>query len=229
MEDAAQGLCEKPSCMLAPFQTSWGIFFFFFPPEELCRGLQWWALHLRLGVLVFKFCGSLDPDLDSKAGFIRSGESKTASDSHTFKCLSPCPLAVSGPTCNHCPGANAGKGKDLSKHGRGGGRPAWAWAKAQGLWCGQATVHPTRQALPTPGRQARAHTAGACKSSWVSCRVGLAGSLLPMLPWGCEVENSQGGGKQQYVGKNPINACLTVTSCAPFLFERYLGDNILLL
>lgn len=35
--------------------------------------------------------------LDSKAKFIRSGESKTASDSHTFMCLSPCPLAVAGP------------------------------------------------------------------------------------------------------------------------------------
>ena len=62
--------------------------------------------------------------LNSKARFIRSGESKTASDSHTFMCLSPCPLAVSRPTYTHCPGASAGKGRDLSKQGRGGGRPA---------------------------------------------------------------------------------------------------------
>lgn len=61
--------------------------------------------------------------LDSKARFIRSGESKTASDSHTFMCLSLCLLAVSGSTCNHFPGAIAGQGKELSKQGRGG-RPA---------------------------------------------------------------------------------------------------------
>ena len=163
------------------------------PPGELCRGLQWWALRLHLVVLVFKFCGSLDPDARFKGQIYKVRGIKDCQWLTHFHVSQPLPVGSCWPTCNHCPGASAGKGKDLSKQGRGGGRPAWAWAGAQGLWCGQATVHPTRQALPTPGRQARAHTAGACESSWVACRVGLAGSLLPVLPCGCEVENSQGG------------------------------------
>lgn len=127
-----------PHC---PFRRTWG-------EGGVGHGALSATALLIFGGASFNFPSSWDPAVRFKDQVSAAPGIKAASDSHTFMCLGPSLLAVSGPTCNHFAGARVGKGKELSKRGRVGSLPQPATACTQAWACD--VVRPLRALLFRP-------------------------------------------------------------------------------